>query len=124
MSKEEAERVTRDMSLLPERLEDGKVLAPVEEGERIASITLRLDGEIVYIGDLLAAADVDGRSFETDAVYHLDRFIGMAFSPMGALISVGGIVAVFAAIRVAVVLRKMKHRRKNPYRFVKNRRRY
>jgi hypothetical protein len=109
--------------LLPERSEDGKILAPVEEGERIASVSLKLDGETVYRGDLLAAEGIEGRSFQTDAVYYLDRFIDKVFSTGGALISIGCIVAIFAAIRIAVALRKMKHRRKNPYRFVKKRRR-
>ena len=121
MSKEEAERVTSEVALLPERAEDGKIFAPVEEGERIATITLKLDGETVYTGDLLAASDIEGRTFQTDMVHHVDEFMDTAFSPVGLLFFFGGIAAVLAAIRIAVVLHRRKQRRKNRYRLANNR---
>ena len=93
------------------------------EGERIATIALKLGGETVYAGALLAARDIEGRSVQSDTIYHLDRFIELAFSPMGAFVLVSGIVAILAALRIALVLRKLKQRRRNPYKFLKNHRR-
>ena len=122
MSKEEARRVTSEVTLLPERSEDGKLLAPIEAGERLATIALKLDGETVYTGDLLAASDIEGRLLQTDALYHIDKLIDTAFSPTGAMLLIGGVVVFLAVIRILILIRKRKQRRKDPYRFADKRR--
>jgi D-alanyl-D-alanine carboxypeptidase (penicillin-binding protein 5/6) len=101
---------------LPEGMPEGEVWlkAPISKGSQIGKAVYTLNGSAIFEAPLIAADDVEARTFGSDVNYYWERFRSLAFTAQAMKYWIaGGVVA--AVIIVLLVRRALRPRRRNRY---------
>jgi len=102
-----------------------RITPPVERGAVVGSVAYSLNGEILYTGELLAAADVEARTFNTDADYYVTKFKSEAFTLSAIPYWFMGItVPVASIVFVVFLVRRGRQKNSGRYYFEKRGRRW
>jgi D-alanyl-D-alanine carboxypeptidase (penicillin-binding protein 5/6) len=94
-----------------------RIKAPLEKGTPLGKVQYILDGEILFEGAVIAAADVLERSFDSDMDYHIAQFKENVFTRkgipywFGVIGTLTGIIGIAAAVNTS---RKSRNRNAFP----------
>ena len=120
-SDEERGRVTREVAYDRGVLSaEGELKTPVARGEVLGSVSLALDGEVIFTADAVAGAEALERTNQTDKEYKSEQFRSFVFSA-GAVPYWIGAAVLFVALVVAAVflIRSRMNRNKSYYKLNK-----
>ena len=82
--------------------------APIAKGETLGKVTYSLDGQVLYTGEAVAAANVDKRTFTSDFYYYWNLVKSRLFITSAVPYWAGGAIILAALIMILIV----RHRRK------------
>ncbi len=121
LSKDELNRITHTVEyneeLVAKQTEDEsnelRLLAPITKGDVVGKVTYKLDDEVLFTGDILAAEDVIERTFKSDTSYYFEQFKKTVFSIKAIPYWVGAVAVI---VLIVFVIASINNRRSRRYR--------
>lgn len=93
-----------------------KLLAPIEKGEKLGTVTYLLDGAVIFEGTFRAAADIAERNFDSDTDYYVAQFKGNIFSMKALPYWFGGVGTLIGIIGITAAIAGRRGRRRDYWR--------
>lgn len=121
LTRDEMENVTKEITYDQEKimvLEDESIalIAPISEGESIGEIVLKLNGDVIFNGDIVLKEDINERTLLSSAHYIFTFLRENAFSIYGLSFLLFCIFMGVVIHKIILIKRKFFRRRFNKYR--------
>jgi len=91
------------------------LLAPIEEGEVLGLVTYILDGEIIYEGEIIAAAAVEQRSLDSDMDFYIALILDNIFSMRSLPFWLGGAGVLIGIAGVSLAISERRRNKRSWY---------